>query len=234
MTSTIETAIKSFLREGIKILDVYESKKLLEKYGFPINKTFFVTSLEEAIEISHKLRFPIVLKIVSSNILHKSDIGGVITNIRSVNELREAFTKLNQIKTLHPEIEIKGYLIEEMIEEGYEVVIGGLIDEQFGPVVMFGSGGILVELYGDISFALAPLSRKEAMELIKRTKCYKVLCGYRGYPRADISSLCNLIVNFSLFLEKYEDYIKEIDLNPVFVLRENKGCKIVDARIILR
>ncbi|MBI5749776.1 MAG: acetate--CoA ligase family protein, partial [Nitrospinae bacterium] len=171
------------------------------------------------------------LKVVSQDILHKSEAGGVVTNIKNIKELLNVWTKMaKNISHKMPTARIDSFLLEELSPIGIEVIIGGIRDPQFGPVVMFGTGGISVELMQDVSYRLAPLDKKEAIEMIKEVKGYPLLTGFRGSKPADIDSLSEAIIKLSEVLIEIEN-IKEIEINPLFVYE--KGVKAVDVKAVL-
>jgi acyl-CoA synthetase (NDP forming) len=170
---------------------------------------------------SFDLSFPVVAKVSSSTIISKTNVGGVRAGIRSTDELKKAVRELSAIESA------EGVLLEEMAPEGLEVIIGGIVDSQFGPVVMFGLGGIFVELFGDVAFGLVPLTTEDARWLISQVKGYRLLEGYRGKPSADISSLTRIIVSVSEIMAS--GLVSEIDLNPVALYPH--GAVILDAKM---
>ncbi len=174
-----------------------------------------------------------VLKIVSPDIVHKSDVGGVVLNLKSDEEVREAFRKImNNVKNAAPNAKIVGILIQEMVPDGLEVIVGATRDPSFGPIIMFGLGGIFVEVLKDVSFRIAPLSPRDADEMVREIKSYRILEGYRGMPPRDIEAIKDIILKVSkLMLEVAE--IKELDLNPVMLYAKGEGARIADARMIL-
>jgi acyl-CoA synthetase (NDP forming) len=202
----------------------HEVKRLLKESGFSVPKGIFVDRemverVPEIIDIS----YPLVAKVSSSKIVSKSEVNGVRTGLKNEDELKNAVTELMQIK------DAEGVLIEEMAPPGLEVIVGGVVDKQFGPVVMFGLGGIFVELFKDVAFALAPVKKEDAQWLIKQVKGYKLLEGYRGKPPVDISILLDMIVTVSEFIAT--GMIKEIDLNPVSLYPE--GAMVLDAKVLV-
>lgn len=227
--------IKQISKQGRHILDLYESLRLVSYCGLDVCKFGLARSAEEAVALAERIGYPVVLKASSPDITHKFDIGAVTLNVEKSDDVRRAFIRIieNVFKS-NPSARVRGIIVQEMITEGYEVIVGGYFDEQFGPVIMYGSGGLLVELFKDVVFDIAPITPKEALEMILRTKSCKLLQGYRGRFKADINSLSRLIAKTSEIIWDFRDYIKELDLNPVFVLREGLGCRIADARIILK
>jgi len=208
-----------------------EAKKLLERYGIPFPKRGIAKSREDAVKIAKEVGFPCVFKILSPDIIHKTDVGGVILNINSEEEAAKAWdTIMENVKKKAPNARIEGILIEEMIKGGYEIIIGGLRDPIFGPVVMFGGlGGIYTELFEDVSFRLAPIDEKEADEMIKETKGYKILIGYRGMPPANLDLIKKILVTVSKIMVDIPE-ILELDLNPVRAFPDR--VVVLDAKII--
>jgi len=171
------------------------------------------------------------MKIVSPDILHKSDVGGVKLNIKNKEELYSAFdSMMDDVAKKANGAMIKGVLIEAMVKKGAEIIIGGIRDAQFGPAVMFGIGGIFVELLKDVSFGIAPVNMDEAMEMIKQIKGYPLLTGFRGSPPVDIDAIAKTIMTVSELLSRVDD-ISEIDLNPVIAYPQ--GLVVVDAKVLL-
>lgn len=208
-----------------------EAKEILKKAGIPVVETKLARNQKEAIALSRQIGFPIVLKIVSPDIIHKSDAGGVKLGLKNSAEVKRAYSGIrSSVKQKHPEAKIDGVAVQKMARLGVEVIIGMSKDPQFGPVLMFGLGGILVEVLKDVSFRLVPVTKRDAKEMIKEIKGYPLLEGYREQEPANIPFLEELIVKVSQFIERNSD-IKELDLNPIFAYRD--GALVVDARIIL-
>jgi acetate---CoA ligase (ADP-forming) subunit beta len=223
--------IGSAKKQGRTALNEVESKQILKQAGIKTTEVKLATSKEEAIAAANKLGLPTVLKIVSPDILHKSDIGGVKLNLNSDSEVGKAYDEIMAAARKHdPKAKIEGVSVQPMARPATEVIIGMNKDEQFGPVLMFGLGGILVEVLKDVSFRIVPLTKRDAREMIREIKAYPVLEGYRGQEPADIETLENLLLKVSDFVEKHPD-IKEMDLNPIFAYKD--GAIAVDARIIL-
>ncbi|MBI3582942.1 MAG: acetate--CoA ligase family protein [Nitrospinae bacterium] len=223
--------IKDVLSSNRRTLLESEAKKLISAWGISTPKSILIKKKKDIKAEAKKLTPPYVLKVVSQDILHKSEAGGVVTDIKNIKELNNVWTKMvKNISHKMPTARIDSFLLEEMSPIGIEVIIGGLRDPQFGPVVMFGTGGILVELMKDVSYRLAPLDKKEALEMIREVKGYPLLTGFRGSKPADIDSLSETIVKLSEILIEIED-IKEIEINPLFVYE--KGVKAVDVKAVL-
>jgi len=217
--------------EGRTVLTEIESKELLKAAGIDVVDTRLAKSKEEAISISRKLGFPVVLKIASPDIVHKSDAGGVRLGLETASEVGKAYDQiLPAVKRSFPEARIHGVAVQKMARPGVEVIIGMSQDAQFGPVLMFGLGGILVEVLKDVSFRIVPLSRRDAAEMLREIKGYPLLEGYRGQEAVDISCLEELLIKVSDFVEQNPE-IMELDLNPIFAYSD--GAVAVDARVIL-
>jgi acyl-CoA synthetase (NDP forming) len=228
---TGQQIMKRAKKEGRKLLTEVEAKDLLKEAGIAVVDTRLATSREEAVSISQELSFPVVLKIASSDVVHKSDAGGVKLDLKTAKQVGKAYDDiLKGIKKEYPQAKIDGVSVQKMARPGVEVIIGMSKDAQFGPVIMFGLGGILVEILKDVSFRIVPLVRRDAAEMIREIKGYPLLEGYRGQEPADVSNLEELLLKVSDFVEKNPD-IGELDLNPIFAYKD--GAVAVDARVVL-
>ncbi len=217
--------------EGRTVLTEVESKEFLQAAGIDIIDTRLAQSKEEAVSISRKLGFPVVLKIASPDIVHKSDAGGVRLALKTASEAGKAYDDIiRTIRQKHPQARIQGVAVQKMARPGVEVIIGMSKDAQFGPVLMFGLGGIMVEVLKDVSFRIVPLSRRDAAEMLREIRGYPLLEGYRGGEAVDISCLEEWLLKISAFVEKNPE-IMELDLNPIFAYSD--GAVAVDARVIL-
>ena len=226
--------IKNALKEGRKKLLEHEAMKLLEIYEIPVAKYGIVQNEDEAVKIANDIGYPVVLKIVSPDISHKTDVGGVIVGVKNESELRESFRKiLDNVKLRAPSARIAGILIQEMVPDGLEVIVGATRDPIFGPVIMFGLGGIFVEVLKDVSFRVAPLMPEDADEMVREIKSYKILEGYRGMPPRDIEIIKEIIMKTSRIMIEIPQ-IQDIDLNPIMLYEKGKGAIVVDARIIIK
>ena len=222
---------KKVKRAKRKNLTEAEAREVLKFYRIPLVEAEIVKNLEEAKSFVKKVGYPVVLKVISPQIIHKTEVGGVILNIRSDKELFEAFHEImKNVERSMPNAEIKGFFIQKMMPRDYEVIIGGKKDPTFGQTIAFGLGGIFVEVFEDVSFRVVPISKEDAREMIQEIKGYKILKGYRGKKPADINTLIDILLKTSKMLEENEE-IKELDINPVFAL--HKGAYAGDARIIL-
>lgn len=217
--------------EGRNFLLEHEAKTVCSEYGIPVTKLKIAKTAEEAAKFSEEIGYPTVLKIVSPDVLHKFDVGGVILNVNSREDARNAYNKIiENVKKHKPDAKINGIIVQEMAPQSTEVIVGAIKDPQFGPTLMFGFGGIFVEVMKDVAFRIAPITEKDAQEMITEIKAYPILRGYRGQPPADIDTIAKILVNTSRLVMDHQE-IKELDLNPVMVYE--KGAKTVDARIIL-
>ena len=217
--------------ESRTLLTEVESKEFLKQAGISVTDTRLATSREEAISISKQLGFPVVLKIASPDIIHKNDSGGVKLGLKTSNQVGKAYDGiLKAISKEHPQARVQGVSVQKMARPGVEVIIGMSKDAQFGPVLMFGLGGIWVEILKDVSFRIAPLTRRDAEEMVREIKGYPLLTGYRGQEPVDLSKLEDFILKVSDFVEKNQE-VKELDLNPIFAYSD--GAVAVDARVIL-
>lgn len=227
----VKSIIEGAKKEGRSNLIEEEGYEVLKAYGFPIPKSKLTKDVDEAIKAAKEIGYPVVLKIVSPNIIHKSDAGGVRVNISNEEEVRESYnTIIENAKRYDPNAEIIGILVEEMVKNGKEVIIGANKDPKFGPTIMFGLGGIYVEVLKDVTFRLAPVGKQEAMRMISDIKMKKLLEGVRGEKPSDKVAIAECIERLSQLMLDFQE-ISEIDMNPVMILEEGKGCRVVDVRI---
>lgn len=218
-------------KEKRTLLTEIESKELIKTAKIPVVETKLAKSKKEAMELAKKMGFPVVVKIVSPDVVHKSDAGGVKLGIQNATQVGKAYSDIMaNVKKHYPKAKIVGVSVQKMARQGVEVIIGMTKDAQFGPVIMFGLGGILVEVLKDVSFRIVPMTRRDAAEMITEIKGFPILKGYRGQEPANIPLLEELIVKVSDFVDKNPE-IKELDLNPVFAYKD--AVMAVDARIIL-
>ena len=217
--------------EGRTNLLEEEGLEILSAYGFPLPKSILAKTEDEAVEAANKIGYPTVMKIASPQIVHKSDAGGVKVNLSSDKEVRDAFKVIvDNAKKYDSKAEIKGVLIVEMVKGGKEMIIGSKLEPGFGPVVMLGMGGIYVEILKDVTFRLAPFTDQEANDMISSIKTKKLLEGVRGEKPSDVEKLSECIQRLSQLVTDFRE-IKELDMNPVLVMEEGEGCKILDVRI---
>lgn len=211
-----------------------EAMQVLNTYGFQIPKFRLATTEDECVELAEKVGYPVVLKISSPDIVHKFDAGGVELNLKNGQEVRNAFRKImHSVRLTQNESKnITGINIQEFIEGGKETILGMKRDPQFGPLLMFGLGGIYVEVFKDVSFRLAPIKELGARNMIESTKAYKLLSGVRGEKPSDIESIIECLQRLSQLVIDFPE-IQEIDINPLLVFQQGNGCKAVDGRIVI-
>ncbi|TKJ26683.1 MAG: acetyl-CoA synthetase [Hadesarchaea archaeon B3_Hades] len=225
--------LNSTRKEGRRELMELESKRVLAAWGVPVNRTELARDISEAVKVAREVRYPIVLKIASPDIIHKSEAKGVKVGLSSELELRQSFGDLiDNARVYKPDAKILGVTIQEYLPPAREVIVGALQDPSFGATVMFGLGGVWVEVLEDISFRLAPLSAEDAREMIQEIKGYQVLAGIRGTPPADVGALVDIIQKVGQLAHEFSE-IAEMDLNPIFTFDDGKGAVVADARIIL-
>jgi len=223
----------SILKKSAKSLTEHQGKELLESYGIPITKEEVATSQDHAVKIAQSIGYPLALKIDSPDILHKTEAGGLKLNISNQEDLIKAYNDvLSNSQNYNPKAKINGVLIQEMVMGGTEVIVGVKNDPQFGPTIMFGLGGIFVEILKDVSLRVAPLSQVDAMNMIKEIKGFKVLAGARGREKADIQGIADVVVRVSRLAIDLEDRVSELDINPLLVLAEGQGVRVADALVI--
>jgi acetyltransferase len=229
----VEGIIERHQRQKIREIGEAESKEILEAYGFVTPKDSIATTAEQAANIAKQIGFPVVLKIWSSDISHKSDVGGVRVGLDSEQEVKDAFDlMMYRIPKELPEANILGVLVQEMCSSGREVILGMNRDPHFGPLMMFGMGGTMVEVLKDVSFYLAPLTAEEAKQMLIETKTYQILKGVRGQEGVDIDSIAEGLQRLSQLVTEFPQ-IKEMDINPYIVGPEGTTPIAVDARISL-
>jgi len=208
-----------------------EGQEILRAYGFPLPTSKLAKTKKEAASAAKKIGYPVVLKITSPQIIHKSDAGGVKVNLQNETDVKNAFdTIIKNAKKYNKKADIKGVLVVEMVKGGKEMIIGSKLEPGFGPVVMLGMGGIYVEVLKDVTFKLAPMTNVEADDMISSIKTKKILEGVRGEKPSDVKKLSECIQRLSQLVSDFNE-IKELDMNPVLVMEKNKGCKILDVRI---
>jgi len=231
LTEKVSKIFEEAREEGRKYLLEPEAKTICMEYGIPVTKFRVAKTAEEAVKFAEEIGYPTVLKIVSPDVIHKFDVGGVVLDLKSPEDIRNAYKKiLESVKKHKPKAKIRGILVQEMAPSSTEVIVGSTKDPQFGPALMFGLGGVFVEVLKDVTFRIAPITEQDAREMITEVKAYPILKGYRGQPPADIDSIVKILLSTSRLVMDHQE-IKELDLNPIMVYK--KGAKTVDARIIL-
>jgi len=224
--------IAQYLAEGKTHLGELDCIELLTCYGFPVLSSQLAKSDVEAAEMAEAITFPVVMKIVSPQILHKTDANGVVLGIKNKEDVKTAFHDIIEgAKKFNPDALIDGVLVEKMAQRGGEVILG-MSRSSFGPLLMFGLGGIFVEVFQDVVFRLGAIGRNEARRMIREIKGFKLLDGFRGRPKSDIEALERAVVSLSNMAANHRE-IKEMDINPLLVHPEGEGITVADCRIIL-
>ncbi len=230
-------AVSSLLKKAYqekRDLLLPETSELLKAYGIPMVRGLTASTQDEAVQAAREIGFPVVMKVISKEISHKSDVGGVQLNLRSMEGVRGAYEDmLARLRRNFPEAKIEGMLIQPMITGGRELIVGGRQDEQFGPVVLVGWGGIFVEIFDEFSVRVAPISRSQAKEMIEELRGAAILRGFRGDKPADVEAVVEVILRISQLLNDFPE-IQEIDLNPLRVFAVQEGCLALDGRAILK
>jgi acetyltransferase len=233
-TAKIDEIITRVRKEQRLQLLEHEAEQILQLAGFEVPRFQIGRTAEECVRAAAEIGFPVVMKIVSEDIVHKTDVGGVQVGIETVEDVKNVYEGImTRARKKYPDANLRGIYVGEMVEKGVEVIVGTSSDPQFGPVVMFGLGGIYVEILKDVSFRVAPLSKKDADEMIHEIKTTPLLYGARGGKKRDIEALRDSIYRLGLLVTELPD-IAEMDINPLFVFEKGKGCKVVDARITLQ
>ena len=233
-TSKVKSIFENVRKNGRSNLLEEEGYEVLEAYGFPTPKSILCTTEQECINAARQIEYPLVMKIVSPDIIHKSDAGGVKVGIKADDELRNSFNTItgNALK-YKSDAKIKGVLVQEMVKSAKETILGASQDPTFGPVIMFGLGGIYVEVLKDVVFRIVPIDEQEAMNMVESIKTIKLLKGVRGEKSSDLRAISDSLQRLSQLVVDFPE-IKEFDINPLLVLEKEKGARVVDARIILK
>lgn len=222
---------------GRTLLSEVESKQLLAAAGIPVTAARLATSASEAASIASQIGFPVVLKIASADVAHKSDVGGVLVGVADAEAASTGYERIvAAVGRALPKARVDGVSVQRQAESGTEVIVGMTSDPQFGPVVMFGLGGIFVEVLKDVAFRLVPLEPRDAAQMLREIRGLPVLEGTRGQAGADLEALEQLLLSVSAFVESHPEIV-ELDLNPVFaypVGHPDGGAIAVDARVVLR
>ena len=231
MSDEISHILEKTISEGRVILTYEESRTVMDKAGFSLNRMRFAKNSDECLIQATEVGYPIVLKVVSEDVIHKSDSGGVKIGIKSSEELRKAIDEMIvSVKNYYPNAVINGFSIEEMVH-GVELLVGTNTDEQFGKMIALGIGGVFVEIYKDVIFRLIPITKNDVEEMMSEIKGKELFEGFRGLPKVDKSELIDFVLKVSNLIESHP-IIKEMDLNPV--IATSSGLKVIDARIILQ
>lgn len=217
--------------EGRTLLSEFESKELLHAAGIPVVRARLARKPKQAADAAEEIGFPVVLKVNSPDIAHKSDVGGVIVGLESSKAVKQAFKDITgRVQAVATDARIDGVSVQRMASPGIEVIVGATTDPQFGPVMMFGLGGVFVEVLRDVAFRIIPLEPRDARQMVREINGLPILQGVRGQPAADLDALEALILQVSEFVEAHPE-VAELDLNPVFAYPD--GVLAVDARIVL-
>jgi acetyltransferase len=226
---------KSFLEQKQGALDEIESRRLLSFYGIPVPKEQLVTNIDEALIAANDTGYPVVLKVVSKELPHKTEVGGVSLSISDEKALRSAYVGLlKSVQKNAPHANIRGVLVQKMIPNAYETIVGFTQDKQFGPVVLFGLGGVFVEVMRDVSRRLPPLTLDDARDMVSQVKGARILKGYRGQPAADFPALYDVILRIGQMALDLQDKIAEMEINPLLVRQNGMGACAVDALVTLK
>ena len=229
----VRTLFAKVKEKGRNYVHETEAMQIVKSYGFQIPKSRLATNEDDCVNLSEEIDYPVVLKISSPDIVHKVDVGGVELNLRNAQEVRDAFQRIMQnVRKAKADASIVGINIQEFIRNGKEVIIGMKRDHQFGPLLMFGLGGIYVEIFRDVSFRLAPIKELGARHMIESTKVNRILLGARGEEPSDIESIVECLQRMSQLVTDFSE-IQEIEINPLIVFEQGMGCKVVDARIVI-
>jgi acetyl coenzyme A synthetase (ADP forming)-like protein len=221
--------------DGRIALTEIEAKGVFGAYGLPITATNLAMNVDQAVDLAKKTGFPVVMKVVSPDIIHKSDAGGVKVNIKDVASVKAAYKAiLDSCKVYKADADIRGIAVQEMAPLGTEVIVGSINDPTFGPTVMFGLGGIFVEVLKDVTFRVAPVNKEQVTQMINEIQSVAILAGARGEAPRDREALQDLLCRYASMVYDLRDEVAETDANPVLVYEEGKGLKVVDARIILK
>ncbi len=229
------TAVKKIFEEIIqtdhKVITEETSKSILKTYGVKVPPYALVTSAEDAAKQAKKIGFPLVMKVVSPQILHKTDVGGVKVGIDNVDDVKKTFKDMYGRLSKKKGVEVKGILLEKMVPKGVELIVGIQNDPQFGPVIMVGLGGIMTEVMKDVAFRMLPISTSDAKSMLNELKGAQLLKGFRGSEPIDTNMVAKMLVNIGKLGVENADYINSVDFNPVIVYP--KSHFVVDAKIIL-
>ncbi len=231
---TVRKVFDRVRSEGRLTLGDAESREIMQAYGLRIPRSILAKNVDEAIAAAESIGFPVVMKIASPDILHKSDIGGVRVNVRDSDQVRDLFDLLvYRAQRYMEDARIWGVLVQEMAPKGKEIIIGVNRDPQFGPLLMFGLGGIYVEVLKDVTFRIAPVSRQEASSMIEEIRAYHLLRGVRGEPPSDVQAIADTLLRISQMVMDFPEIV-EMDINPLVVYETGKGAIAVDMRFVLK
>jgi acetyltransferase len=228
--------VDAFMHSGRSVLSEYTSKKVLMAYGVPCVREVLCQSTEEVVEAAGKIGYPVALKVISPQILHKTEAGVIELNVGNENTLKLAYKELiGKARTYDPTAAIEGVLCQKNIEGAVaEAIVGIIMDPYFGPAVVFGMGGVMVEIFKDRTIGIPPLSRGDARKMIERTKASQLLHGFRGSSKADLEALIETLVRVGRLAVDWADRIEALDINPLLIMPESQGVVAVDALLVLK
>jgi acetyltransferase len=219
--------------EGRLSIGDAEARQVMEAYGIPVPQSRLASTAEEAVRFADEIGFPVVMKIASPDILHKTDIGGIKLDIRTPTDVRDAFDLLTYRALRYvPDAELWGCQVQEMVGGGKEIILGMSRDPQFGPLMMFGLGGIYVEALKDVTFRIVPFSRDEARTMLTEIRAISLLRGVRGEPPADLEAIEDVLLRLSQLVTDFPEIV-EMDINPLIVFEKGRGATGVDMRLVL-
>lgn len=230
----LENAVPDAFGKGTKTaLSEHASKELLGTGGIPVPRETVAENEELAVAAAEKLGYPVVMKVESPDILHKTDAGGVKLNLKNAAQVRAAYNEiLSNCRTSCPDARINGVLVQEMLKSGTEMIVGVTNDPSFGPMVLCGMGGVFTEVFKDAAVFPAPLTKKNALAMIGSLKAYRIMNGYRGQKKLDVDALADMLVRVGDFAVQHRNDLAEMDMNPVFVYPEGEGAAVADALVI--
>jgi acyl-CoA synthetase (NDP forming) len=231
--AAIDTIADDALADGRSFLLADEAQELMRVAGLPMPQSCIARNIDEAVRYAEDIGYPVVMKVVSRDILHKSDAGGVALDLLNKEEVMDAYQAIMQnSRAYNANAVIQGVEVSEMVKQGTEVILGARKDGAFGPIVMFGLGGIYVEVMKDVAFRAAPLNRDEILDMVKEIKSYPLLLGVRGEARKDIPSIIDTLVKLATLIEQSRR-ITDIEINPLMVYEQGQGTKAVDVRVLV-
>jgi acetyltransferase len=235
LTAEQESALTTLRAHRQPALSERESKQLISAWGVPASRELTASSAAAAVEAAQRLGYPVALKADSADILHKTEAGVVRLGLRDADEVRQAYAQIMASAAAHaPQASVRGVLVQEMVTGGVEVIVGVSYDEQLGPMLLFGSGGVMVEVYNDVAMRHCPITRAEALDMVAEVRGAKLLRGFRGKPAADVDALADILVRVSHLAVHLAGPLAELDINPLMVLPAGQGVKAVDALAVLK
>jgi acetyltransferase len=235
MTAAQRSAAEKLRGAGHTALSEHASKELVAAWGVPVTREQPAATAEAAVAAAARIGYPVALKVDSADILHKTEAGGIRLGLRDAGQVRAAFGEVtSSARAYAPQAAINGVLVQEMVPGGVEAIVGVSYDPQLGPVLLYGAGGVMVEVYQDVAMRLCPITRPEALDMVGQVKGSKLLQGFRGRPKADVEALADVLVQVSHLAAHLEGKLAELDINPLMVLSAGQGVKAADALAVLR